>query len=202
MKHSTWWRKLAGTAASLSLAASLAGCGAKRCMDKCDYLGDFHPKPLGTMSDPIWREQESQAEASDFVVHEHEFEGNTVRLNHAGEEHVKQIAARAAAVPFPILVEPSSMTAREGTVNEFPVHGNHQLDLQRRELIVAALQRMGVADAGERVVVAPALTPGFEQFEAERAYRAGFSGYGLGGFGGFGGGFGGFGGGIGGFGGF
>src|SRR5690606_19718499 len=98
---------------------------------------------------------------------------------------------------------------------EYPVHNNRDLDLRRREVIVAALHTMGVQDAEQRVVVAPLLAPGFESFEAERAYNVGFAypgffgtGFGSGGFGGFGlgsGTFGGFGGGgfggIGGFGG-
>lgn len=157
------------------------------------------PATLGTISDDIWQQQEENAEASDFVVHEHEFIGNTTRLNTAGEEHVKEIAVRANEVPFPILVQPSSMSRREGDKYGYPIHGSEQLDAERRTLIVRSLESMGVEDAEDRVVVSPALAPGFEQFEAERAYRRGFSGRGNGrGFGGFGGGFGGFGGGFGG----
>jgi hypothetical protein len=79
------------------------------------------------------------------------------------------------------------------------VHNNEELDLQRRQFIVQALSEMGVSNAEDRVVVSPALTPGFESFEGERAYNVGFSrgfGGGGGGFGGGGGGGGGFGGGF------
>lgn len=156
----------------------------------------YYPLPLGTISDPAWQQQESNAEASDFVIHEHEWKGNTVELNHAGKDHVKQIAARANEVPFPILVQQSSMTVDPAATYGFPVHNNEELDQQRRELIVYALSQMGVPNAEERVVVSPALTPGFESFEAERAYNVGFGGsrwgWGYGGLGGgFGGGFGG-----------
>lgn len=155
------------------------------------------PAPLGTISDPVWERHEENAEASDFVVYDHEFVGNTTRLNKAGEDHVKQIAARVAETPFPVIVEPSSMSRREGDKYGFPVHNNHELDMQRRELVVRALNYMGVEDADQRVVVAPALAPGFEQFEAEAAYERGFENRGFNGFGGFFGlgGFGGFGGG-------
>lgn len=160
-------------------------------------MGDITPKPLGTISDPIWQQQESNAEASDFVVHEHEWVGNSIELNAAGVDHVKQIAARAAAVPYPIIVERSSMSVKPGTKYQFPVHGDEALDLERRNLLVQALLQLGVQDAEQRVVVGPALTPGFEEFEGERAYNMGFGG--MGGMGGMlGGGMGGMGGGFGG----
>src|SRR5581483_3212403 len=137
--------------------------------DKGAYLGDFQPKPLGTVSDPVWQQQEANAEASDFVLYEHEWVGNTIQLNAAGVDHIKQIAARAADVPFPVLVERSSMSPKPGTVNQFPVHGDEDLDVQRRTLVVQALAQMGVADAESRVVISPALAPGFFEFEGERA---------------------------------
>jgi uncharacterized membrane protein YgcG len=177
------------------VVATAAGCchGRRNCVNTCGY----YPAPLGTISDPVWQQQESNAEASDFVIYEHEWTGNTTDLNHAGMDHVKQIAARAPMVPFPILVEQSSMTVRDDTEYKYPVHNNEELDMSRRELIVQALLDLGVQDAETRVVVSPALTPGFESFEGERAYNFGF---GLWGGRGFGGGFGGggFGGGFGG----
>jgi hypothetical protein len=90
------------------------------------------------------------------------------------------------------------MSRRESDRYRFPVHPNPELDRRRQDVIVRALSKMGVDDAASRVTISPALTPGFEHFEAERAYQNGFSfqgdrGFGgLGGAGGFGGGFGGF----------
>jgi hypothetical protein len=163
-------------------------------------MGDFTPQPLGTISDSVWQEQEANAEASDFVVHEHEWTGENVQLNDAGMDHLKRIAQRAPEVPFPILVEPSTMAVKPESRFGFPVNGNHALDMARRAAVVEALASMGVADAEERVYVSPALTPGYQSFEAEQAYQRGFSGGGGGfGFGGFGFGGGGFGGGFGGF---
>jgi hypothetical protein len=160
------------------------------------------PQPLGALIDPVWQAQETNAEASDFVIHDHEFLGNSSEMNEAGLDHLEQIAARAAKDPFPILVEPNSMTAREGDEYGFAVHNDPELDLERREVVVALLETLGVPEAGERVVVSPALTPGFQSIEAENAYQRGFSGQGFGAFGGFGGAFNpGFGGGFGGFGG-
>lgn len=180
-----------------ALAISVAGC--KSC-NTCSFMGDITPQPLGTISDPVFQQQEANAEASDFVVHEHEWQGNSTNLNDGGKHHLKQIAARAAETPFPIILQPSSMTARPDTEFGFAVHNNEELDTLRREYLVHALVGLGVQDAEQRVVVAPALTPGFQSFEAERAYGSGFGRSGMGGFGGgFGGGLGGsFGGGGGG----
>jgi hypothetical protein len=173
---------------SLAAAAAAAGAGCHHSRHNV-HSSAYYPMPLGTISDPVWQQQESNAEASDFVIYEHEWTGNTVELNHAGKDHVKQIAARVNMVPFPVLVQQSSMTADPDTKYGFPVHNNEELDLQRRQLIVQALSEMGVSNAEDRVVVSPALTPGFESFEGERAYNVGFSRGG--GFGGFGGAFGG-----------
>jgi hypothetical protein len=183
------------------------GCShhAARCRTECQECCPDRPAPpapLGTLIDPVFQKQERNAEASDFVLHQHEFEGDTARLNDLGAAHLKQIAARAPGVPFPILVEPSSIAVKEGTEYGYPIHPDPELDRKRRNVVVQALATMGVADAEQRVVIAPPLTPGFEQFEAERAYYRGFSGFGTGAGGrgglGGGGGFGGLGGGIGG----
>jgi hypothetical protein len=187
-------QQFVSVAATLLLMAAV-GCADHRRRRECCEA----PIPLGTLSDPFWQKQEANAEASDFVVHDHEFIRNTNRLNDAGEQHVKQIAARADETPFPVIVEPSSMTRNDADKYGFPIHGNPDLDLHRREIIVRALTEMGVREADKRVVVSPALTPGFQQFEAERAYYNGFGTRGNSGFGGFGGAGGGFGGGFGGF---
>lgn len=195
-----WNRKRLGFLTSTALALSMVGgCCCHRCMKKCDYMGDITPTPLGTVSDPIWQKQEHNAEASDFVIHEHEFTANTARLNAAGEDHVKQIAYRFHQQPtlsYPVIVEPSSMSPRAGDKYGFAVHNDPALDLNRRQVTIAALVALGMADAEQRVVVSPALTPGFQGFEGERAYGRGFGmnqggvtgGFGTGG-GGFGGGF-------------
>ncbi|OYW20101.1 MAG: hypothetical protein B7Z55_07770 [Planctomycetales bacterium 12-60-4] len=181
--------------AAALLTASAVGCASK---GPKTPVADIQPAPLGSISDPIWQQQEENAEASDFVIYEHEWVGNSSRLNAAGMEHVKQIAARAAATPFPVLVERSSMSVDSQSQHLLPVNGREDLDAERRNLIAHALVQMGVSDADQRVLVAPALTPGFQDFEGESAYNQGFSengninggfggGFGLGGFGGGGG---------------
>jgi hypothetical protein len=190
-----WIRKRLGFMTTTALAlVTLGGC-CRHCMKKCDYMGDITPHPLGTISDPIWQKAEHNAEASDFVVHEHEFTANTARLNAAGEDHVKQIAYRFAqqpTLPYPIIVEPSTMAQRPGDKYGFAVHNDPALDMNRRQVLIAGLVALGMTDAEQRVVVSPALTPGFQGFEGERAYLRGFGGMGgLGMGGGLGGGMGG-----------
>ena len=150
------------------------------------------PQPLGALSDPIWQNQEANAEMSDFVVYQHEFQKDTEWLNTNGEDHVKQIAARLMeGQDAQVVVERSNTSVRAETEFQYPVHPNPELDLRRREILVRSLAAMGIADAEARVVVAPALAQGITGNEAEAAYGAGLSGsdYGAGG---TGGGFGGF----------
>lgn len=169
---------------AITCSGLFIGCTA---CEKCGYMGDITPQPLGTISDPVWQQQETNAEASDFVIHEHEWKGNTLELNLAGKDHVKQIAARTEETPFPVIVERSTMSVDHESRFKYPVNNDPELDLARRKFMVQALLQMGVYDAEERVVISPALTPGYTGFQAEAAYYRGMSNRG-GGFGGGGGG--------------
>ena len=174
----------------LTTAVCIAGC------HQCHDMGDITPHALGTLTDPVWRAQESNAEASDFVIHEHEWVGNSESLNDQGINHLMRITARIGNVPYPVVIEPSSQSIRaETTQHQFPIHNDAELDLRRRDVIVDALTRRQIADAAVRVQVGPATAPGFESFEGEEAYNRGFGGSrdgdSLGRGGGFGGGFGG-----------
>ena len=191
--------RLMSAATCGALALLTVGC----CKDKCAYMQPSDPLPLGASSDQAWKLQEANAEASDFVIHEHEFQGNTSRLNSLGESHVRQVAARMGETGFPVIIETSSMSKRDSDVHGFPVHNDQALDQRRREVIVHTLIELGAKDVENKVVVGPALTPGYEQIEAEAAYYQSLRGFangnggGSGGRGGSGGGFGGGGGGCG-----
>jgi len=186
-----------------SLVFSTVGCQGRRLAREI-YEAPSSPTPLGTLSDDIWQNQEVNAEAADFIVHQHEFQQDSLRLNTGGEDHIKQIAARLRDYDdFPIVVERSMMTPREDTEFKYPVHPNVELDLNRRLVVVKSLVALGIDNADELVVVAPTFAPGIKGTEAERAYLQGLSsGFGGGFGGGLGGGFGGGFGGQGSFGGF
>jgi hypothetical protein len=175
-------RTVAQLVALAAITVVFAGCGNHK-----QYIAEA---PLGALSDDIWRMHEHNAEASDFVIYQHEFKLNEPRLNTGGEDHVKQIAERVAAgQDFPVVVERSMTSTGPESTYQYPVHPNPELDMRRRQLIAIALEKLGVPDAEERVVVAPAFAEGFEAGEAINAYRTGLSRFGQGGFGG--GGFGG-----------
>lgn len=159
---------MAPAVAGLLMVGAVAGCGRE---ERCDFMGDITPMPLGTMSDPIWQTQEANGEASDFVVHENEWRGNSSVLGEAGKVHVKQIAVRAMDQQFPILVEPSSRSVRPDSEFQYPVSNDSELDASRRALVVEALQILGVADADARVVVARSVTPGSYGFRANQNFQ-------------------------------
>jgi hypothetical protein len=161
----------AATCGLLSLLT--VGC----CKDKCAYMQPMDPVPLGCISDQAWKLQEANAEASDFVIHEHEFNGNTSQLNALGESHVRQVAARMQETSFPVIIEQSSMSKRDSDEHGFPVHGDPALDQRRREVLVHTLIELGAKDVENKVVVAPALTPGYELIEGEAAYYQGLRGF-------------------------
>jgi hypothetical protein len=165
------------------------------------------PQVLGHEVDMIMRTQEDNAEAAKFIIYVHEFKLNDYnrdenkheggwRLNEYGEDHVARIAERIrCGVNYPVVIERSQTTVWEDSEYKYPIHFNPELDLKRREVVVRALTAMGIHDADQRVVVAPAFVEGYTDAEAERAYNEAINaqgGFGFG-FGGFGVGFGPFG---------
>ncbi|MHC4875553.1 MAG: hypothetical protein ACYTGL_03575 [Planctomycetota bacterium] len=182
-----WPISFSPSATACSLLMLVCGCSHAT---KCDYMGDITPNPIGTLVDPVFQAQEANAEAADFVVHEHEWVGNSATLNERGKDHVQSIAARANSQDFPIVIEESSRSTRPDTQYQYPVHNNDQLDSHRRAMLVEALTIMGVADAEDRVVVGHDFVHGFWNAEANRALQQGFNNQGgAGGGGGGGGGF-------------
>ncbi len=150
--------------------------------------------PLGSISDQVWRDQEELGEASDFVIPVHEFQRQSNRLNTDGEDHIKRLAERilSSDLPMQVIVE-RTMFGRQVGQFRYPVQPDPELDDQRREIVVKALQRLGVVEADDIVVVAPHFAAGANGQDAEAAYYQTLVNGGNGS--GFGGGFGGFGGG-------
>jgi hypothetical protein len=197
---SRYLRYAAGVGAGLALASVVGGCCCRRVNEA--YVSPSPMAPLGAITDQVHQTQETNAEHSDFVIYQHEFGLGTDRLNVAGMDHVKQIAARLPQLIDPqqanalqdgrlVLVERSNMSRVDDTEFEYPVNQNPDLDMQRREVVVRSLIAMGIPDAEQRVVISNALTPGQKATEAERDYQQGLSGgFGMGGYGGYGGGFG------------
>lgn len=168
---------------SMALALCICGC----CQDRgATRVQVDAPRPLGAQLDEILQTQELNAEASKYVMYEHEFQPPVIandgavsdgwKLNEFGEDHLKRIAANLnRGDHFPVVVERSRISPKQGTKYLYPVHFNEDLDLRRRAMVVTALQAMGVADAEERVVIAPAFAEGVTAQEASRAFSQGQS---------------------------
>jgi hypothetical protein len=101
---------------------------------------------------------EANAEAADFILHRHEFVGDSAELTPYGKDHILEIAARARCAPFPILVERSENNATPA------------VDEHRRTIIAQVLLDHGVADAQQRTIISPAYGKGLTAHEAEADY--------------------------------
>lgn len=172
-----------------------SGCGSLSWHDKlCSHLaGKFRSNaipetlPLGSTVRAHRQVMETNAEASDFILHDHDFVGETAELTPLGKDKIMEIGARMRSTPFPVLVE-------RGVNNSNP-----ELDAHRRNLVAQILTDFGNFDADQRTIVAPAYSLGYNSFQAEGNYyqylstggngNFGNNGFGNGGGGGFGGSF-------------
>lgn len=143
------------TACGLVAALSL-GCATHDVLDSGPEVDP--PFPLGAVTDAHWETQQTNAEAADFIMYDHEFKGDTVALAPGAKRHLEQMALRLEYVPFPIVIEQSMH------------NDNPQLDRARRHAVVEHLARMGLTNVEGRVVVAPAFAEGFTAIEAENSY--------------------------------
>jgi hypothetical protein len=152
----------------LALSASVLLSGCQCCKNS------MPTPPLGTHSDPIWRHQEAGGEATDMTVYQHEFELDGARMNPAGQDHLRAIAARLhCGVTLPVTVERSATSIDPQSEYKYPVNPNSELDLRRREMVVQMLGHMGISNADNCVVVAPAIAEGATAIEASGAYQRG-----------------------------
>lgn len=139
------------------------------------------PAKSGAATEAIWRRQEQNAEAADFIIYEHDFEAiGSVRLNDAGIDHLKQIASRLlAGAPFPVIIERSKYstdprvpaTDIDRGIFNYEIHPDPELDNRRRDIIARVLADMGVPHANQRVVVGRQLAPSQNSQQAAQAYQ-------------------------------
>jgi hypothetical protein len=146
--------------------------------------------PLGSTVQSHYQVMETNGEAMDFIMNQHEFMGETAELTPEGKDHILEIAARMRSTPFPVVIERTWNNA------------DPELDAHRRQLVATILTDLGNPDAQQRTVVSTAYGPGYNSVQAEPMYYqhllqgAGGNGYGfygsnMGTFGGFAGGAGG-----------
>lgn len=192
--------------ATAIMLLAFAGCVNRH--DRTFYNSANIPPPPakpGYSVENMFRREEDNAEATDFILNEHDFEDReSVRLNDQGKLHLKNMAARMrSGARFPIIIERSQYSLDERANEEdfnYPIHPNPELDNKRREAIAQVLTYLGVPQADCRVLVSVSPTPHLEGRQAiqnygtfandvNRAGNLGFYGpqafgFGLGGFGG------------------
>jgi hypothetical protein len=133
--------------ALLCLAGLLAGCARER-----ERIQAILPSPLAAAQRVAAKPPEKKKlHADDFRLREREFVNRTPRLNVAGEDHVRQIAAALPTTRFQVMIEPASP-------DEYP--DAPQIDQQRRSAVVQGLLSLGITDAESRVSVGPAAADG------------------------------------------
>lgn len=182
------WRRLAWGALTASACVATLGCHHNACgpgglAGRRTAFSPAHDRPFphGQVSDSFWETQQTNAEAADFILHDHEFVQNSALLTPGAKRHLESVALRLEHAPFPVVIERSEFGARP------------EMDEARRRMVVEQLARIGVTNAEARVVVAHSFAPGITAIEGERAYYSNLGGNfanGAGGgrrFGGFGG---------------
>ncbi|MCA9262816.1 MAG: hypothetical protein KDA60_03165, partial [Planctomycetales bacterium] len=184
-----YFRLLPATCLCLAAFVAIAALGAG-CRIQPPGGAVIEPEPLGNTVDAVNQRQEENAEQAKLIVYMHEFEINLqdedkstksdevqeggfryegalrvrgMRLTPDGQDHVRQIAKllqQSDGTPIPVIVERSQTSRRWDTEHHYPVHFNDELDALRREVVVSALTQLGVPDADEIVIVAPAYPTG------------------------------------------
>jgi hypothetical protein len=166
---------LAPVALAASLLISGCACGDKQCNQASGGPphGPPHdrPFPLGQVTDSHWESQQANAEAADFIFYDHEFRYDTAKhvdtaqLSPLAKKKLEQVALRLEHVPFPVVIEELPRNHDDARN-----HAKGLLEQARRKTIVEQLNRLGITNADERVVVANAFPEGITGIEAERSY--------------------------------
>ena len=129
------------------------------------------PFPVGQVTDSFWETQQTNAEAADFIFYDHEFRydtklhAETAQLSPLAKKKLEQVALRLEHVPFPVIIEELPRTH-----DEAKNHEKGLVEQARRKTIVEQLNRLGITNADERVVISNAFPEGYTGVEAERSY--------------------------------
>lgn len=139
------------------------GCGRGFClglMGRCYRRSNAIPDtlPLGSTVRSHYQVMETNGESMDFIIHQHEFMGETAELTPDGKDHILEIAARMRSAPFPVVIERTWNNA------------DPELDGHRRNLVAHILTDLGNPDAQHRTVVATSYGPGYNSVQAEPMY--------------------------------
>ena len=161
---------------ALAAACLLIGCAETQQSHK-GYGGPPYgpphdrPFPVGQVTDSHWETQQTNAEAADFIFYDHEFRYDTTRhvetaqLSPLAKKKLEQVALRLEHVPFPVIIEELPRNH-----DDAKNHEKGLLEHARRKTIVEQLNRLGITNADERVVISNAFPEGITGVEAEQSY--------------------------------
>ena len=141
-----------GVSLGLAVTGLCGGCGWNAAAHT-PYCAEAYP--LGTLNQAHYEAMHAKGRAAAFILHQNDFLGSTSELSPAGKDHVLEIVNSARTVPFPVLIERSDNNA------------NPSLDERRRASVAQVLADLGIADAQQRTIVAPAAEKGLSSAEAE-----------------------------------
>jgi len=167
------WRRRARSVAAAALAAVLGASPARA----GDHPPATTPEPLGAAVHRFFQAQVDVAGQDRFTFYELEWLGHTAHLGPFGQGHLARVMRELPYFKYPVILEP---------------HPDPIVNQTRRDLVVSALLKAGVADAPVRVVLGPPIAEGLYGEEAVPIYpmmistRFRYGGFGVGGFGGLG----------------
>lgn len=155
-----------GASFAVAAACIFSGCCSCRCWWQGSCLNPYtwrspaipETLPLGSTVRAHYHTMQTNGEAADFIIHDHEFVGNTAELSPSGKDHVAEIGARMRSAPFPVLVERSENNS------------DPELDAHRRTIVAQVLYGMGNPDADQRTIVATPYGKGLNSQEGEADY--------------------------------
>lgn len=149
-----------------AMASSLAGCSVPVIGWRPMVLPGFFRShaipdryPLGSIERAHFQNMQTNGEATDFIMNQIDFVGDTAELTPDGKDHILEIAARMRSAPFPVLVERSENNS------------NPQLDAERRGTVSMILADLGNPDADQRTFVSPPYGPGITSMEGNMDYN-------------------------------
>ena len=135
-----------------ALIGLCSGCGWHA---GCDCASAPCLYPLGAVNQAHYEAMQANGQAAAFTVHQFEFIGTSSELSPAGKDHLLEIAGRV-----PLRAVPHRHRATDG-------NSNPTLDEHRRASVAQVMLDLGIGDAAQRTIVAPAYGKELSGREAE-----------------------------------
>ncbi|QDT35398.1 hypothetical protein [Thalassoglobus polymorphus] len=146
-------------------------CGGDDCERPADFGLNAIPAPPGTYVNGWADEMICSARRYDFVISRHEWFSGGGQLGPEGRQHIAKIAEVLPTRMEHVILEAEPVELRDKETLDDAVARTDSLNNQRREDLVRILISNGVADADQRVILAPIDRVGVRGIEAPRVYN-------------------------------